>query len=198
MAVYCKVCGSEIPEDNQFCTSCGTPLDNGEQIVSQSEGVKVPKKKGKFFQKIAIGIILLVVIAGGTGMILWNTSYRKVIREYEKAMNELDSEKRAELALSSVNDMVAKGLWEESRVEIEILETKVMKGKHLSERLIEENYASYSLFPTEPQRACLVTCKFDRINETEDKYKEVTMDVLMLKFNGKWYWGEIIYNPEEM
>ena len=42
----CSNCGSEVPDDAKFCTSCGTALNTEEVIsVNEVDNSKLPKSK---------------------------------------------------------------------------------------------------------------------------------------------------------
>lgn len=62
----CTKCGKEYSDDNGFCSSCGIPLNsvNGTEITNQIvETTEVAVKPAKWKKVIAIGAILIVVIA---------------------------------------------------------------------------------------------------------------------------------------
>ena len=61
--MYCKNCGNEVKEENNFCTKCGMKIDKEEIIINaekretKKENVKLSRK-----EKILLVIVILFLI----------------------------------------------------------------------------------------------------------------------------------------
>ena len=64
----CSNCGTENPEDSQFCTECGNKLERFNRPVNVEKGAVQPKKSNR--NKIIIGGIVVVVVLIFIGIIL--------------------------------------------------------------------------------------------------------------------------------
>lgn len=73
--MFCAKCGKEIPEGNQYCTSCGTTINSnmsGETPVGNEINVKIPDGKPKTKKKriiigMCVAIVVLIFIAAVSG-----------------------------------------------------------------------------------------------------------------------------------
>ncbi len=64
----CSNCGTENPEDSQFCTECGNKLERLNRPVNVEKGTVQPKKSNR--NKIIVGGIVVVVVLIFVGIIL--------------------------------------------------------------------------------------------------------------------------------
>jgi hypothetical protein len=64
----CSNCGTENPEDSQFCTECGNKLERFNRPVNVEKGTVQPKKSNR--NKIIIGGIVVVIVLIFVGIIL--------------------------------------------------------------------------------------------------------------------------------
>ncbi|MGP8190246.1 MAG: zinc ribbon domain-containing protein [Methanobacterium sp.] len=64
----CSNCGTENPEDSQFCTECGNKLERFNRPVNVEKGTVQPKKSNR--NKIIIGGVVVVVVLIFVGIIL--------------------------------------------------------------------------------------------------------------------------------
>lgn len=64
--MFCKFCGSEVPNDSTVCTTCGKQLDVKElqnEIPAIPPAVEVVKKKrSKIWIPIVIGVAILAIV----------------------------------------------------------------------------------------------------------------------------------------
>ena len=76
--MFCSNCGTQIPENARFCPKCGkavgdegadrgAPATVAQATVAPATGgtASVPKRKMALWKKIAIGLVLLIVLAVG-------------------------------------------------------------------------------------------------------------------------------------
>jgi len=61
MPKYCMSCGAELPEGTQFCTGCGTKVEQTPQQPMPIQALK--KSKTKLIAIIAIIVVAIIVVA---------------------------------------------------------------------------------------------------------------------------------------
>lgn len=64
--MFCKKCGSQIPEGAKFCKKCGAPISNNSNI-NKDHNDKINKdrngkKKGKFIFKLILVVVILGIV----------------------------------------------------------------------------------------------------------------------------------------
>ena len=93
--MFCGECGTKNKKGSKFCEECGAKLGTKEE---EKEEVKVERKERKPLTKKqkTLGIILVVLVAivfGGYKFLEYQTSPKKVVENYLKAVNSADYKK---------------------------------------------------------------------------------------------------------
>lgn len=88
--MYCKKCGSEIPDDVKFCVKCGNPTAGQAQNVQASpgQGTVIVQAGGGTFQKIMLVLIcavFLVIMFIAVSFYMDNKNEKELIYEQNKA-----------------------------------------------------------------------------------------------------------------
>ena len=104
--MFCKKCGTEIPEDASFCPKCGLSLENkaadvseNKSSVEQDNSAKAkPKSKKKWIIGGAIGVVVIVIavifvlLVGGIiiGVVVKNNANNKKVADIEDKIYAVD------------------------------------------------------------------------------------------------------------
>lgn len=87
--MFCRYCGNEMAETERFCKACGK-----ERIAEMAEAVNM-KKRGKKAKRWVIALIAVLVVAVGTGAIIFyrqQTGYKKAVKDFFTAMETSDAQ----------------------------------------------------------------------------------------------------------
>lgn len=105
----CSVCGTDNPDNNQFCNSCGKPLP-------KPQAEPAPKKEGSKTTWIIIGAILLLIIFAAAAFFLLSPGSSKapVVGKWAAGSNwiQLNDDYSAE-AFEEATGLTVEGTWEE-------------------------------------------------------------------------------------
>ena len=70
--MYCRECGSELPQGAHFCPQCGHVAGEEAKSDAGATSAAPPKKKMALWKKIAIGLVAIIVAV--VGLALFATS----------------------------------------------------------------------------------------------------------------------------
>lgn len=95
--MYCKNCGNEIKEDENFCSVCGAKAmseatDNQTETVevAASDNKQNKSKKKSFFILITIILILAIIALILCKFVFADSPFKKVINQYETTLHLTD------------------------------------------------------------------------------------------------------------
>lgn len=93
--MFCKECGSKIPEGSLFCTECGTPVNNGyteNTGASVTEAIQMPcpapkpKKKSRKGLLVIVVLLCVILLGGGIAVMVISNVPERIQEVYDKMM----------------------------------------------------------------------------------------------------------------
>lgn len=98
--MFCRKCGSEIPDGSKFCIKCGEPVETPE-MTNDAEIPVVDANRSRYRKIGIIAVIAAAVVVAAVVLVILfggGRSYRKVIDEFfEAAIVDMDAEDMLEL-----------------------------------------------------------------------------------------------------
>lgn len=127
--MQCPKCGSEIPDNSEFCLKCGTKIEevptvNSTELIpveinSNNDIIDQPIKKHYNIKKLCLVISLAVLIVGGTttGIVI----HQKQAEAYQQHLVEVEKQKKAAYntkLTNTVGDLIVQSYASESACQI--------------------------------------------------------------------------------
>ena len=161
--MFCKNCGSQVPDGIAFCAACGTPVPGAAApaaVAAPAAAVAAPKKsKNNMIVLIAI-IAAVAVLAGAVILIFSGGGAEGVAVDYVEAYLEGDIEKMLDLTAGEAQAFFEES-WEDEDVLFEVLELNCEDAEAEGVNNINDFKTAYDAYA--------------KMQEAEDKeyYKEI-------------------------
>ena len=206
--MYCRKCGQPMADQGAFCANCGEPrMDPGDRPARKMD-----------WKKLAVwsGVVVTVMVI--VGVLLWNSSHRKVADDYFKAYEKCDVDLMYDISAeywidfnnSGFYDGYAKASIRESledamedwvedyggniKIEYHILDERRATSEELKqlEKVIYNNYAYYVRDRDEfvISDAYVLDIAFTVKGDKGSGEYELTDGLLLIKEDGSWKVGK--------
>lgn len=205
--MFCRYCGNEMAETERFCKACGK-----ERIAEMAEAVNM-KKRGKKAKRWVIALIAVLVVAVGTGAIIFyrqQTGYKKAVKDFFTAMETSDAQlfldvtssmyknTNQEMSESDILKETQEDLddwmeeYEEDCGTIDKISYKIYDVESYSYLQLQAiNSFNEALGYDEDLVSDAVVVHVQCIMEGRYKTQKCPVDITVLKVDGKWGIGEV-------
>ena len=201
--MFCKKCGSQIPDGSTFCSECGAATDAVPVESTANERsinafvAKLTANKKRLTGIIAVGaaalviaIVLIAVLAGGNG-------WEKVLKKEMKSMKTGDGEPIAELISDKMYEAIA------DYYEVDAEELKDCCGDVFSDEYFMDDDYTFVKYEVVREKERGISSKDDIKGAVKVKVRvyfkdedgdrdDGTTEFYFVKIDGKWYDYKII------
>lgn len=208
MSKYCAKCGKELNDQVKFCPGCGTEVVSNKTVQADQpvNHVKKQKKSGKIALEAGLAVLLILCIAFIGVKSLIAPTYEKPIKLLEQGLNEPSYSKIKEaLAPGALDELLSDYSWildyiDEDQVDEYIqqaikseyeendtakIELKVLDKEKINVEDLELEYSLNSSDASKATAAYNLTVEV-KVKGASSSIEEETMEVLVIKINGKW------------
>lgn len=207
--MFCGKCGKEISDSSIFCKYCGASTGKNQSVNTSDEN-----KKNKLVGILTLAAIAVVVIGIFIGIYgkVYGIGYKRVIKQYVKALENEDSEAWFDLRPDYCNKYMLENWYSDKNEYMELLASDLSEDreyfedrlgknfklkaeeievKELSEKRLEEEQEEiredYDCKDLKIQKAYLVNYKITGTKDGESVSRNIRQYVI--KVNFKWYIG---------
>lgn len=93
--MFCRNCGSNIPEEVKFCPKCGTMVATVLEGESGEEQENLQPSRKKGFVPIVLGTVVFVLVAAALGVGIYGTvkkqEFQKELVQWQETLGEFPS-----------------------------------------------------------------------------------------------------------
>lgn len=194
--MFCKKCGSQIPDNSAFCPECGAAVNSGESCGKPDSTASVKTGKNKFIGLIAscvaaaaVIIVVICVLSGG--------GWKKTANKFIHAIEHGDVDECISLINEDVVDSVIENYYDSSKsyfrryisdfvdsfidVEgLEIIRSDKLHDDALDEVIYDLNeYGGIS-------RKSITDAVLVLLSVEGDEYVGDIAQIVLVKINGDW------------